>query len=125
MSEPPTSEPPALVQKLRDKRESHLERGRIYRGAFVIAGAIVLLAGLALLVLPGPAFLVIPIGLAILSLEFTWAERLLEKALYQADAAKSKAKETTAKQRILSGLAIAAGAAAVIAVVLYYDIGPF
>lgn len=45
------------------------------------AGFFVLLAGLAMLFLPGPAILVIPIGLAILSLEFVWAERLLEKAL--------------------------------------------
>jgi uncharacterized protein (TIGR02611 family) len=119
------SQPPRLVEKLRDQRERHLERGRIYRGAFAVAGVIVLLSGLALLVLPGPAFLVIPIGLAMLSLEFAWAENLLEKALFQADAAKEKAKETTPQQRILTGLAVATGAAAVIALVLYYDIGPF
>ncbi len=119
------SEPPALVQKLREQRERHLERSKIYRGAFVVAGATVVLAGLALLVLPGPAFLVIPIGLAMLSLEFTWAERLLEKALTHADTATKRAKETTLKQRILSGLAVAAGAGAVIAAVLYYGIGPF
>ncbi len=40
-----------------------------------IVGGIVLLAGIALLVLPGPAFLVIPAGLAILATEFQWAER--------------------------------------------------
>ena len=39
--------------------------------------------GVAMLVLPGPAFAVIPIALAILSLEFAWAGRLLEKALEQ------------------------------------------
>ena len=119
------SQPPRLVQKLRDQRERHLERGRIYRAAFVVAGVIVLLGGLALLVLPGPAFLVIPIGLALLSLEFAWAEQLLEKALLQADAAKDKAKETTPQQRVLTGLAVGAGVAAVAALVLYYDIGPF
>jgi len=37
-----------------------------------IVGGIVLLVGIALLVLPGPAFVVIPIGLGILSLEFAW-----------------------------------------------------
>jgi uncharacterized protein (TIGR02611 family) len=119
------SDPPGLVRKLREQRERHLERGRIYRGAIVTAGIIVLLCGLALLALPGPAFLVIPIGLALLSLEFAWAERLLEKALVQADAAKEKAKDTSPQQRILTVLAIATGAAAAIALVLYYDIGPF
>ena len=38
-------------------------------------GGSVLLLGIALLVLPGPAFLVIPAGLAILAMEFAWAER--------------------------------------------------
>ena len=33
-----------------------------------------------MLVLPGPAFIVIPIGLGILAVEFAWARRLLKKA---------------------------------------------
>ncbi len=40
-------------------------------------GVTVLLIGVALLVLPGPAFIVIPAGLAILALEFAWARRWL------------------------------------------------
>ena len=43
----------------------------------VIIGMTVLLFGIALLVLPGPAFIVIPIGLAILATEFAWARRSL------------------------------------------------
>jgi tellurite resistance protein TerC len=39
----------------------------------------VLLVGFALIVLPGPAFVVIPVGLAILGLEFAWARRWLRK----------------------------------------------
>lgn len=39
-----------------------------------------LLIGVALLVLPGPAFIVIPLGLAILASEFVWARHLLKKA---------------------------------------------
>lgn len=41
------------------------------------AGATVLSSGVLMLVLPGPAFLVIPAGLAILGLEFAWARRWL------------------------------------------------
>lgn len=44
-----------------------------------IVGFTVLLIGIALLVLPGPAFLVIPAGLAILATEFLWARRWLKK----------------------------------------------
>ncbi|HEX2866813.1 MAG TPA: PGPGW domain-containing protein [Ignavibacteriales bacterium] len=42
-----------------------------------VVGFTVLLIGIALLVLPGPAFIVIPAGIAILATEFVWARRLL------------------------------------------------
>lgn len=42
-----------------------------------VVGATVVLMGVAMLVLPGPAFIVIPTGLAILGLEFAWARRWL------------------------------------------------
>ena len=42
-----------------------------------LVGASVLLVGVALLVLPGPAVVVIPLGLGILGLEFAWARRWL------------------------------------------------
>ena len=48
-----------------------------------------------MLVTPGPAFVLIPIGLAMLALEFNWAERLLEKALEQAEKARVKAANTS------------------------------
>ncbi|NUQ61206.1 MAG: PGPGW domain-containing protein [Pirellulales bacterium] len=45
----------------------------------LVVGTTVLLFGVVLLVTPGPAFVVIPIGLAILSIEFAWARRLLQR----------------------------------------------
>ena len=45
-----------------------------------IIGGTILLIGVALIVLPGPAFIVIPIGLAILATEFAWARRALARA---------------------------------------------
>jgi tellurite resistance protein TerC len=52
-----------------------------YRAArrlvITIVGGTVLLIGVAMLVLPGPAMVVIPIGLAILGIEFAWARRFL------------------------------------------------
>jgi len=41
------------------------------------AGASVVAVGILMLVLPGPAFIVIPAGLAILGIEFAWARRAL------------------------------------------------
>lgn len=49
------------------------------RIAIAVAGGTVLAIGLALVVLPGPAFIVVPAGLAILALEFAWAKRWLGK----------------------------------------------
>jgi tellurite resistance protein TerC len=42
-----------------------------------VVGVTVLLIGIAMIVLPGPAFLVIPVGLAILGAEFAWARHWL------------------------------------------------
>ena len=42
-------------------------------------GFTVLLIGIAMIVLPGPAVVVIPVGLGILATEFVWARRLLRK----------------------------------------------
>lgn len=44
-----------------------------------IVGMTVLAIGIAMIVLPGPAIVVIPIGLGILATEFVWARRLLHK----------------------------------------------
>ena len=52
---------------------------RIKRIFIGVVGSIVLLTGIALMFLPGPAFLVIPLGLGILATEFVWADKLLKK----------------------------------------------
>jgi uncharacterized protein (TIGR02611 family) len=44
-----------------------------------IVGGTVLLIGVAMIALPGPAFVVIPVGLGILSIEFAWARIWLKK----------------------------------------------
>jgi uncharacterized protein (TIGR02611 family) len=113
---------PPIVRRLRERRHEHLSRGWIYRAAFVVAGFVILAAGVAMLLLPGPAFVVIPIGLAVLSLEFAWAERLLEHALIQAHEARRKAARATPGQKLLSVVATACGAAALVAAAIIWDI---
>jgi len=48
-----------------------------WRIIILCVGMTVLLIGIALIVLPGPAFVVIPVGLAILATEFAWARQWL------------------------------------------------
>ncbi len=74
----------------------------------LIVGVTVLLAGVALLALPGPGMIVIIVGLLILSTEFAWAERWLDFAVEKAAGATSKAQESKSGRIMLalSGLAL-------------------
>jgi uncharacterized protein (TIGR02611 family) len=54
------------------------------RVAIAAVGSTVVLAGVAMVLLPGPAIVVIPAGLAILATEFVWAGRLLRRMRRQA-----------------------------------------
>jgi tellurite resistance protein TerC len=56
------------------------------RIAVSIVGFTVLAVGIAMIVLPGPAFIVIPVGLGILGLEFAWARRWLKTVKEKAEA---------------------------------------
>jgi uncharacterized protein (TIGR02611 family) len=123
--EPPEREPPRLVQRLQERRETHKDRHIVVRVSFVGVGVVLVIAGLVMLVTPGPAFLVIPIGLAILSLEFAWAGHLLDKSLEKADAAKRKASEASRTQKLLSVAATACAVVAAAIVIIAYDLpGP-
>ena len=122
-AQPPAERPkPRIVERLEAQRERHHERAKVVRVLYAIAGLTLLLGGVAMLVLPGPAFVVIPIGLALLSLEFTWAERLLDRSLEEAAKAQKKAADTTTTQRVLTGVAFALGAAALAAWAYWGDI---
>jgi uncharacterized protein (TIGR02611 family) len=111
-----------LIERLELRRATHRERHPLYRVAFGIGGVVVTVAGLIMLVTPGPAFVLIPIGLAMLSMEFVWAERLLVRSLEQAAVAQEKAAQTTTGQRILAATATLLAIAALVLVVLWWDV---
>jgi uncharacterized protein (TIGR02611 family) len=111
-----------MAERLARRREEHVRRGKLYRVLFVLCGVVVTIAGVAMLALPGPAFVVIPIGLAMLAMEFTWAEKALEKALEQADKAQEKARQASPLQKRLSVAATVLAIAAAAVVALLYDI---
>jgi tellurite resistance protein TerC len=56
-----------------------MKLARVKRIVVTIIGFIVLIIGILLIVLPGPAFIVIPIGLAILATEYEWAKKIFDK----------------------------------------------
>ncbi len=57
---------------------------QVWRLIILIVGGTVVLLGLVMVVTPGPAFVVVPIGLGILAVEFAWARRLLRRVRQRA-----------------------------------------
>ena len=75
------------------------------RIAVAVVGSTVLLVGIIMIVTPGPAIVVIPVGLAILGLEFAWARywlKRLRKSL-SSQAAKQRAEYAEAHRERHSG----------------------
>jgi tellurite resistance protein TerC len=69
----------SIILRIFPDFDSYKRARRLVR---LVIGGTVLLVGVLLLVLPGPAFIVIPLGLAILAGEFLWARVLLRRAKY-------------------------------------------
>ena len=67
--------------RLHDRLRSHPVTAAPYRVGVVVVGLLVIVAGVAMLVLPGPGVAAILLGLAILGTEFPWAQRLVHRAL--------------------------------------------
>ncbi len=77
----------------------------------LILGAAVLLAGVAMLALPGPGVLVIILGLVILATEFAWAERMLDRTTATAAGAAVRVTDNNTGRAALalSGVAMIVG----------------
>jgi uncharacterized protein (TIGR02611 family) len=111
------------IQKLHERRERHQNRNKVVRAGVVVLGVLITLAGVVMTgPVPGPGFLVIPVGLALLALEFTWAERLLERAVIWADNARDQAAKRSKGEKIASGVAVAVGIAAFVTAAILWDI---
>lgn len=66
------------------------DRVRVLRRiAVTVVGITVLAIGVALIVLPGPAVIVVPAGIAILATEYVWARRLLRRLREQLQRARA------------------------------------
>lgn len=68
--------------------------GAAKRVLLEVVGWVLLLAGVAAMVLPGPGLLLMAAGLAVLSRQYTWAERLLDPVMLRALRAAAEGVET-------------------------------
>ena len=113
-----------VIEEIGARRSRHRERPRAYRIGFAGLGFLVLGAGIAMLVLPGPGVAVIIVGLAMLALEFAWAERGLVRAVERMDRARDAAVQASPRQRVVALSLLAAAAVLVVAGFWYLDV-PF
>ena len=67
------------------------------RIAVSVVGAVFVVGGVVMLVLPGPGIIVIVIGFAILGTEYTWAAAALERTKSAAESAGRVAKDTAGR----------------------------
>ncbi|GAB3979237.1 hypothetical protein GCM10029978_074080 [Actinoallomurus acanthiterrae] len=106
----------SVKETLKAWRERIRERrllNNVWRLAVFTVGVSVLVAGVAMLVLPGPGWAAIFVGFAILATEFAWAQRALTSAKQTASKAKEKALDPKVRRRnqllaICAGVIIAA-----------------
>ncbi len=61
------------------RRLAHLTYRAARRIVVAVVGVTVVLIGVVMLLTPGPGLVVIPLGLAILSIEFAWAKLWLKR----------------------------------------------
>jgi uncharacterized protein (TIGR02611 family) len=103
----PDPDDTSLIAEAKKRRRSVLLARKI---GIAIGGGLILAAGLAMIPLPGPGWLVVVLGLWVLSLEFAWAQRMLDpiqdRVIAGAHAAASNAWGTALS--VLSGLGVIA-----------------
>jgi uncharacterized protein (TIGR02611 family) len=121
---PPIVEEPGkrvpMIDRVRARQERHRQRHRLYRIGFAALGFLVLAAGIVMLVTPGPGIPVIVLGLAMLALEFAWAERWLERVLNRVEHAAEEVRQSgPAKQAALIAVGVLAVAAYIVIIVLW------
>jgi len=115
-----------LLIKLQERRLRHRERGLVKRAAVVLFGLFLVLFGLVMSApgVPGPGIATTLLGLTFLALEFDRAERLLERAILWAEAARERAERSSPRQRAATLGVVALVIAAAIAATLLWDV-PF
>jgi uncharacterized protein (TIGR02611 family) len=95
----------------------------VWRVVVTVLGGAIILAGLAMLVLPGPGWAAIFLGLAVLATEYAWAHRLLVTTKEKAQGAASSAFSPENRRRTFVLIVIAAMLVASLVSWYVYDFG--
>lgn len=76
----PPSKPPVVLRTMLPRRAALLFWMHARKVVVLVVGSTVVLIGVALLVLPGPGWVTIFVGLTLLATEFAWARWILKHA---------------------------------------------
>lgn len=107
-----------LRSRVEQVQRAYGHHSLVFRVLWVVAGATIVVAGLAMTVVPGPALIVLPIGMAMLAAEFTWARRLLDVGIDRGVDAKRRIQTVGIGAKLLTVLAAASVVGAVSYLVL-------
>ncbi|GIH71091.1 TIGR02611 family protein [Sphaerimonospora thailandensis] len=113
------SAPPGWRDRVRARRGGHLA----LRVVIGVIGCVMIVGGLIMVPFPGPGWLVVFAGLAVLATEFPWASRLLELAKRAVLAATDWLRRQNWFVRVVASLLTLACAAAIVWVTLKLTMG--
>ncbi len=113
------------MERVRERKEAHKQRGRIYRVSFAVVGIALILLGLVLIPLPGPGWLTVAIGVGMLALEFDRAEQLLERLLQNIEDAAETAVHAPLWQKAIGVAAMTAATVGAVAAAVLWEIPYF
>lgn len=108
------------MSRWRDRVRRNAFLNSAWRIAVFTVGMAVLLAGIAMLVLPGPGWAAIFVGFAILATEFAWARAALTRAKHTANRAKERALDPRVRLRN-TVIGVCCGAVTAAGVILYLE----
>lgn len=98
---------PRFLARLHARMHSNPVTGLLTKAVVTVVGTAVMFAGVVMMVTPGPGIVALLLGLAILSTEWRWADRLLDTARERAKEAAEKARTmdpAVRRRRVLVGL---------------------
>jgi uncharacterized protein (TIGR02611 family) len=113
-----------MIERVRERKERHKQRSRLYRAAYVVAAVLVILVGAVLTApgVPGPGLLVLLLGLAMLALEFDRAERLLERILERVEHVVDDASDAPLWKKLLGAAVTLVAIAAIVVAFVLWDV---
>jgi hypothetical protein len=96
------------------------DHGKVFKFLWIAVGVIIVLAGIAMIVFPGPVTVVVPAGLIMLAVVFGWARRLLMRSVRKGAQAKDRFEDQATWVKALTWAASASVAGAIVTLIVLW-----